>query len=65
MKQLKRKIPDDVVLVICSVFTGMLWLWTQQSGIYTRLDFYIYFGAFAVMICAPMFYSGYVKYKQK
>lgn len=60
-----KKIPDDVILVVCSVFVGILWLWTQQNGIRSRLDFYIYFGTFAVMICAPMLYSGYCYYKNK
>jgi len=60
---MKKEIPDDVVLVICGIIVGIIWLWVQQSGIRSQLDFYIYFGTFAVLICVPMFYSGYVKYK--
>jgi len=63
MKHFKKEIPDDVLLVICSIIAGVLWLWTMQNSIRSHFDFYIYFGAFVVMICGPMFYSGYCKYK--
>lgn len=59
----KKEVPDDVVLVMCSIFFAIVWLWTQQGGIKSLWDFQIYFIAFVCMVSIPMLYSGYVHYK--
>jgi len=59
-----KRIPDDVILVICSIFGGLLFIWTQHSGIYNKLDFWIYIGGFVSMIVPPMVWSSYCKFKK-
>jgi len=56
--------PDDIVLVFCGIFAGLVFLWTHQSRVNDSLDFWLLFGGFMGMVCVPMFYSGYVYYKK-
>jgi len=58
-----KKIPNDLLLVASGLFVGVLYLWTQQSCVYTRLDWLIFLGTFVSIIGIPMIYSSIVHYK--
>jgi len=62
---MKKKVPDDVILVFCGIFTGLLYLWTQQGCVYSGFDFWIYIGAVMGFFVVPMVYSSIVYYQSK
>ena len=55
-----KEIPKDVILVLGGIFSAVLFAWTQQSCIYTQLDFNIYWGTIVGLIGIPLLYSSYV-----
>ena len=56
----KKKVSNDVILVIVSISVGVFFIWTQQTGISNRFDFQIYLVTFMAMVTIPILYSSYV-----
>jgi len=54
-----KNAPVDVVLFVCSFFTGVFFLLSNINSIYHSTEFWYLFYPFIVFIVAPLVYSFY------
>ena len=60
---MKKKIPDDVILVFCGIFAAILFMWTNLNNVKTNLDYWILISGVIGMILIPMVWSSIVYYR--
>jgi len=58
----KNKKNDDLVLCLCSIFAGMLFMFTSMGCVHTGLDVFIWLGTIFGFFVIPIFWHSF-KYK--
>ena len=60
-----KNVPKDVVLFVCCLFAGILFLLGNINSLFSHSEFWWLFGPFVVFISAPLFYSFVYQNKKK
>jgi len=62
---LRSRVSDDLVLVLCGIVVGVIYLWSGLNGVKCMWDWYLLLGPALVMILVPMFWSSWVYHRNR